>query len=358
MGIEIKILNGEIEEEYSRFVRSIDHSLVYYSLPYRKFLRDILVDSVDLYFVAYRGDDILGVLPSFLKLNKVHGNILNSLPFFGSNGGVLVDQDNLYHREVQKNILKRFYEYAADNSAVSCTIISNPFDTSVTLYQKNTSFTFRDERVGQFTPLPMEFRNRDDLKSQLMSQFHSKTRNAIRKAQKSNIVVRDTFSYGRLKRLYELHQENMKAIGGMIKPWSIFASIEENFIYDTEYRLYTAEKDDKAISALLVLLFNKTAEYFIPASKEEYRTFQPMSLLCFQAMEDAAINGCRWWNWGGTWLSQTGVYNFKKRWGTQDKPYYYYVTVLDSALLKSSKELLLKNYPFFYVRPFEKLCQD
>ena len=77
----------------------------------------------------------------------------------------------------------------------------------------------------------------------------------------------------------------------------------------------------------------------------------------FEAMQDAARRGCRNWNWGGTWLSQGGVYDFKSRWGARDVPYHYYVRLhaRGAALARLSREELLAEYPYFYVLPFSAL---
>ena len=60
------------------------------------------------------------------------------------------------------------------------------------------------------------------------------------------------------------------------------------------------------------------------------------------------------WNWGGTWLSQNGVYQFKSRWGTKDYPYFYHVRVVDPAgmLEEVREDELLASYPYFYTIPF------
>jgi len=74
-------------------------------------------------------------------------------------------------------------------------------------------------------------------------------------------------------------------------------------------------------------------------------------------MKDATKKKCKYWNWGGTWLSQTGVYQFKKRWGTHDLKYNYYTNLIDNSILNLSKEDLLREYPYFYVLPFSALHQ-
>jgi hypothetical protein len=59
-----------------------------------------------------------------------------------------------------------------------------------------------------------------------------------------------------------------------------------------------------------------------------------------------------WWNWGGTWLTQDGVYRFKSRWGTESRPYTYFIAIRNAELLRHSQETLQAAFPYFYVRPF------
>ena len=129
------------------------------------------------------------------------------------------------------------------------------------------------------------------------------------------------------------------------------------FTPGSDYNLYLAYYDGKPVAGLLLFYFNKTVEYFTPVIKAEYRNIQPLSLLIYEAMEDSLMQGYRYWNWGGTWVTQDGVYRFKKRWGTQDHPYYYYTRVYNDSMFRLSKEELLKEYPDFYVVPFDKLLR-
>lgn len=75
-------------------------------------------------------------------------------------------------------------------------------------------------------------------------------------------------------------------------------------------------------------------------------------------MKEAINRGMHYWNWGGTWASQSGVYTFKKRWGSTDYPYYYYIQLFSPVLRTCTQDELLKEYPYFYVLPFNLLQQD
>ena len=72
-------------------------------------------------------------------------------------------------------------------------------------------------------------------------------------------------------------------------------------------------------------------------------------------MKQAVHDGLRLWNWGGTWKTQKGVYDFKKKWGAGDYPYYYFTKILNEDLLGGTPEELLQDYPGFYVVNFERL---
>ena len=149
----------------------------------------------------------------------------------------------------------------------------------------------------------------------------------------------------------------MGAMGGRAKEKPVFEAVRANFAFPEDYVVYTAAKNEQIVAALLVLFFNRTAEYYMPATEEPFRQLQPMSLLIFEAMQDAVRRGCKHWNWGGTWLSQKGVYDFKARWGTRDYPYRYYVREYGEAgrLRGCRREELCAEYPYYYVIPFDAL---
>ncbi len=153
----------------------------------------------------------------------------------------------------------------------------------------------------------------------------------------------------------DIHKENMAAIGGKPKPDRFFALVERHFLPETDYNIYTASKNGRLIAGLLVFYFNRTVEYFTPVVEAEFRNLQPLSLLIYHAMIEAAQRGLTWWNWGGTWVTQEGVYRFKKRWGTIDKEYTYYTKINNPDIYKKTKEDLLRHYDYFYVIDFNKL---
>jgi hypothetical protein len=324
-----------------------DKTLLFHSTKYRALLKSFLKQDDCYLILVDGGQEILGVLPTFIFKNDRYGNVINSLPFYGSNGGIIEFNDN---HEAKRELATAFKKLAESMNCAASTIISSPFETAVEFYENNLDYDFKEKRIGQIT----SFEDGLDREG-MMAIFHYKTRNMIRKAMKFGVQVRINNGKSAFGFLVDTHKENITQIGGIAKEGGFFESIQRIFEGNKDYKLYTAYSDDKPVAALLLFYFNKTVEYFTPVVKAEFRSFQPLSLLIFEAMKDALDNGYKYWNWGGTWLSQTGLYRFKKRWGTKDYPYYYYTKIYNTELLSLSKQELLREYPYFYVCPFDKL---
>lgn len=354
MTITVKPLCANDRVAYESLVRSEKRAFIYSTLLYRDFLIRVLDNCRDVYLGAWDGDELVGALPSFIRFSERYGNVVNSLPFFGSNGGMLIAPQIQNADVVRKVLQQAFHETASQMGASASTVVSNPLLGDHLNYESSWHHDLRDYRIGQMTPLP-HAENHALIADSLMAIIHQKTRNCIRKAQKSGLRVTHSDSLTSLKGLAELHRRNLESIGGLVKPWSVFAAIRDIFTYDRDYRIYLAELDGQIISALLVLYHNCVAEYYIPATSSDHRALQPMSLLIFEAMGEAVRRGCQWWNWGGTWASQSGVYQFKSRWGTNDYPYYYFTRVYDPRILNNRSQDLLTEYPYFYVAPYASL---
>jgi len=353
MMIEITLLQQSDEEEYKAVLKTNEHASLYSSIKYRNLLRQV-VGGEDYYLVAKQGGQIIGMFPIFLKSNSMYGNVLNSLPFYGSNGGSICSSSLSDTRSVKRQLLAAFHDLAKEKEAVLSTVITRLFEEDRDIYEELAHY--QDSRIGQISTLPVAS---EDLNSALMSILHYKTRNMVRKAYKANLQQRHSDNIDDLQFLARVHKQNMEAIGVPAKSWDFFRLIPETFEYDTDYRVYIAELNGKRIATLLVFYYHRTVEYFTPAIDVEYRSLQPNSMLIFEAMKDATERGYRYWNFGGTAYSAKGVYDFKSHWGTQNFPYYYYTKAYcDISHIKSlGKAGILTEYPFFYVIPFSEVTK-
>ncbi len=336
--MKLQKLNQENYHEYEAFLKKFDYTLIYHSEPFLKTLIKTFGFEQETIILKIN-NKIEGVLP-LLSIRGELGIVFNSLPFFGSYGGIYSLNTSSHH-----NIIKIFNDLIYKKNFLSSTIIQNPFQSFDKL---EFNYTYEDFRIAQFTNI--EFL--DDHKENLFKIFHSKTRNMIRKSEKFKIEI--DIDINKVNDLYELHKSDMLIKNGVVKPLNFFLNLVK-IIPKENLKLFVAYINGELAGGLLLLYYNKTVEYFTPVIKEEYKSTQVLSKIIFEAMFEASTKGFKTWNWGGTWINQENVHRFKKRWGSKQLMYSYLTTFNKNKLLNYKKEFFVDKYPFSFVLPFDKL---
>jgi hypothetical protein len=352
MTITIRRLEDTDTDTYESFVRGHPDRLIYYSKSYRDFLRKVLVAADDDYFVAYEVDRVVGVLPSFTLETPV-GTVVNSLPFFGSHGGPLVDPE--CHQSAAVALLDAFDTHCRKVGAITSTIIDHPLiDDLPAMLSRATDYF--DHRIAQFIELPGSAATEQDS----MTNYHQKTRNSVRKALGGDFSFQAENSDEAWSVLEQLHTTNLQALGGVAKSRRVFRELRETFDLSGDTQLWSARSNSTSciVAAVLLLRFEDTLEYFIPAISTEHRPSQVLSGVIHNALSTARSEGTiRLWNWGGTWMGQDGVYRFKSRWGSSERNYTYRIRKYTESVPfpGMSQDDLLGRFPYFYTLPFNKL---
>jgi len=334
--VDASPLTPDHHADYSAYLLSNPNSLIYYSLKYKAFLEDLL-GCTSAYWLAREDGRITGVLPTMRYAGR-YGDVLNSLPYYGSNGGILASTS-----AAEAALVRTYDEFSRSPGVAAATWVSNPF----ALTANAPAHDLIDERIAQFTPLV------DDAE-RLLQQIDGSARRNVNKARSEGVSVRvDNRAFEFLE---QSHHEGMAVIGGLAKTPEFFRKLPRHFCADKDYRVYVAERAGRPCAALLLLYFNRTIEYYVPTTIEAERNSQPMALILYQAMLDGAAAGYTRWNWGATWPNQIGVWRFKHKWGAIDSQYKYYVKLNRPDLLQRTRSELLNSYPGFYVVPFSALA--
>lgn len=287
-----------------------------------------------------------GALPFLVKDGEL-GPVLNSLPYYGSNGGPIVASDNC---EAQGDLVEAYLDFSQDLGAVSASIVTNPLDPMSTKLFSNSRFSHQTVRIGQVSRIDLDDQG-------LLGSFLDPRPRNIRKALAMGVTVRASNALEDLRFLWSTHAKNMQVIGGLAKDWEFFMRVP-HAICERNWRVFIAELDEKPIAALLVLANDTIVEYFTPAIVQEYRPSQALSLVIYEAMMLMRDEGRKLWNWGGTWPSQKGVYEFKNRWGSMDFEYRTLTAVLNPEVYSCTPDFIAKNYKGFFVVPFDRLVGE
>lgn len=349
MSVDVALLQELEESAYERFLLSDPSTLVYHSTYFRNFLA-AAVQGTPLYLVAKQGEEIVGCLPVFRSRPDANEVVLNSLPWYGSHGGCALARDS--NPRIRDALLDAYGDMVSKANVLTATCILTPFESRhFEHYRRRLEPAATDLRIGQVSTLPS---SGPDLEHRLLSSFRQKTRNLVRKSLKQGFSLRTGQHEQDWRFLHATHADNISALGGKPKPWQHIACLREKLPPEM-VRLYVALLDDRPVAALLALLYNQTAEYVIPAIVHDYRSRQPLSFLIWHAMLEAVEHGCRWWNWGGTWVGQRSLYHFKAGWAAEERPYMYLVTASPDAVKRMRPGP--DRFPYYYVYPYHLISE-
>jgi hypothetical protein len=333
--IVVEPLRSDQEERYESFVRSRPDALFYHSLVYRDLLVELL-GCEQLYVAAWEGDVLSGVLP-LLAAQGTSGRILNSLPYYGSNGDVLA-----VSAEAEAALVAAYSRLAEAPETLAATVVPNPFRTHAT---DGYPSDVNERRLAHVTPL--------ESVEDLWGRVEPSARRNVRRARRIGIeATRDDEA---LPRLHQLHDENIRALGGLPKERRFFELVQRKLRAGDHYRVWVALQQGEVVAALLNFELGRTIEYFTPAISHRHRADQPLALVLAAALEDAIERGLTRWNWGGTWLSQESLRRFKLKWGAEEQSYTYSVKLNDRSLLRRRPDAIMAEFPGFYVVPYTAL---
>ncbi|HWC12712.1 MAG TPA: GNAT family N-acetyltransferase [Acidimicrobiales bacterium] len=337
--MEVLELTPDWEDGYERFVADHPNTLLYYSLRFRDFLVDLL-GCTPRYAVAVHGGHVAGVFPTMVTEGR-YGRVLNSLPYYGSNGGALTTSATAGHALVQW-----YRAEVNEDEMAAATVVANPLDAD----PFPPPHDLVDERIGHVTVFPGGAMTADD---QVWLAIDSSARRNVKKAAQHAVEV--NVENENLADLETLHRESMEVAGGQAKTRAFFDAVPAHFRPGTDYNLYVARIGDEPAAAVLLFYYGSTAEYYVPALRPSFRPAQPMAALLHRAMTDAVTNGFRRWNWGGSWPTHESLMRFKSKWGGQGRVYQYWTKLNRPELRSSTAGALLAAYPGFFVLPFSAL---
>lgn len=342
--MRVELLSAATEPGWESFVARHRELPVYYTLAYRDLLLRIVEGAAE-YRVAVAVDGtVTGILPVFAR-GGPHGEVVNSLPFYGSHGGIAADS-----AEARAALAAAWNERVGQPQVLTATAVGSPFGDDDGLEGLRADVT--DRRIAQFTPLDVPGAPAAP-EDGLMASFHQKARNLVRKGARQGFNV--SVENDAWELLRGIHEETMTAVGRTPKPASFYSAVAAALRPGDGYRIYVAREQGEPVAALLNLYHGDFVEYFMPVIVHEHRERQPLSLIIFRAMADAARDGYQVWNWGGTWLTQDGLYQFKRRWGTLEKEYRYAIAVNDPAVARLTPAALIEGYPLYFAYPFHLL---
>jgi hypothetical protein len=336
--------------DYLSVVDAAADALIYHSPVWLDFLAQVLAKAEPVLLIAREDGRAVGVFPAFV-LNGPYGTVLNSLPYFGGHGDIVMSQRAKEPERVVTALVRELDRFCRQTNTGAVNVVAHPLAPRFGKAAVATGLAEWDSRIGQISRLAPAS-TREDALEQVLRACHKQARNSVRKAIKQGFSIDISDDDADWHALIEHHALGMCRIGGHAKNAKEFAALRVRLQSGKYRQLYVARRDGSFVGGLLCLYYRDWVEYFTPVTTDAARKLEVARALIAEALIDARLAGRRFWNWGGTWRSQAGVHQFKRGWGAQDHSYGYYGGVTGQALAAATPAELTAGYPHFYIKPF------
>jgi len=341
--LKINTLEDEFDSDINQFLDGLsksDNCVLGYHYPfYRDMLRKIAIGE-PYYIGLYEEDHLVALLPGFIKSTEL-GKVYSSLPFFGPNAGVLCQSERRI--ECTKQIMKFLLEEVDKEDFISSSWYSSFLSDS----------ELEDELLTGEFPITIEkFTSYVEMENFNLS---SKIRYDIRKSEKAGVTIANKIDSNKIDELYNIYIENCNDFDIPIKPKKCIELLAEEAVNGDHVSVTFAEIDGKVIGGLIMIWSKSVASYYLPCALNEYRTLQPNTLLINHAFSEASERNIRIWNWESSPSKESGVYQFKKKWGSVDRAYKVFIRPNKEKIFYQNlgSKKISDHFPNYFVYPFD-----
>lgn len=274
------------------------------------------------YLTYASGNELNGALPLIQVKSMLLGNRLISLPFC-EYGGPLIRSD-LKPGEAS-NTLRRLLNAGVDLATklgLKYIELRHPSisDESVLVqprFDKVQSYvTFRIDLTKGAT--------------QLWNSLDKKTRNAVRKSQKSGLQIEYVNEPDKLREYYGLYLQTQKRLGSPPNSFKLFENLFSAFSLSKKMRMILAKHEGESIAGITVFFHGNNVFWWNNVSDMKHRSLNPTNLLLWSTIEWAVEKGYKTMDLGRTRKFST-IYDFKSGFEGEEKPLIDYVRFLTSG---------------------------
>lgn len=295
----VEIVQHIPENEWRRYLDGCSYATLYHTPEWKTFLEKTFGYKPHYLFVIDESGQLTGMLPLFQVKSRLTGSRLCSVPF-SHECGCLGDMTTCTALLDEAVALKNKYH-------IEKVEIRSAVENS--MFQEKNSFC---THVLELSQNPEETWKRLDKGS---------VRWAVNKAEKLGVSVSSSTNIEDLKEFYELNCITKQNLGVPCHPWKFFKnmfSILEGYVW-----LYLSQYEGHIIAGGVMESYNGQVLYGYGAADPNHLGVHPYNAFIWKSIEDACVSGCQTYDFGRTSYDNTGLIQFKKKWGTQERKLCY-----------------------------------
>jgi len=305
----VKIFEEKEKNLYRGFVENSDNAKIYHTLEWRSIIEKTY-GYKPFYIIAKEDNEIKGILPLFEVKSFILGKRMVSIPFSHF-------VNILYTNQSVLRGLLRFATVLVKKFKCDYMEIKHGYELHNDINLKRSAQNY-NSILHLNKPIDDIWKGFDI----------GSVRWGIRKAEKSELIVKQGKTLRDYKIFYELETETRKRQGSPLYPFEFFRALLE-LLNTNKCKLYLAYYADKPIAGIIILNYKNYSIYGYSASVSDrrYLRYQPTNLLLWTIIKDLHNLRYRVFDFGITPSSNEGLLKFKKRWGTKTEkiPYYYFL---------------------------------
>jgi hypothetical protein len=299
----MEVITNVREDEWKKFLDVCDTATIYHTPEWKKLIESTF--NYEPYYLFIRNDSgkIAGLLPMFHVKSIISGDGLCCVPF-AHECGPIGDAYTL-NILIEKGIdLYRNMEIGPDRHHFNMHIeVKDSLSTDFHLHNIFSMYILELSNVQTTW----------NIIHKSMRRYVKKSLDKVEISRSSCIKDAELF--------YQVNCINKKDKGIMSHPKDFFCNLV--CIMPENVDIYLAKLNNKIIGGIINISFKDKVFYGFGATDPRYIDYHPLHGCIWKSIEDACLNGYKIYDFGIASCHDTGMTNFKKRWGTIEKKLYY-----------------------------------
>ena len=290
-------------QNWNQIVSRCPYSEALHTLEWRDTLSKSFKQMEPLYFVIKNQDNIVGASPCFIFSPIPFSRTLLSMPWMLP-GGLLSFPETDCESAIT-SVLHKLDDVSRERhlSEITVTLPANSNEVIINSLNSNGYI----QNTSQFTHI-LSIENGYE---SVWTAYNKRVRGAVRKAEKTGIIVRETENEEEMMCFYKMYLEMISRFNSTPKPYSLLRYLQTSPIA----RMVIALLDNHIIGGLLFLHFNSCVRLWCETSDPKFLNYRPNNAIINYIVQWSCNNGYRFVDFGASPPGNEGLVAFKEEWG-------------------------------------------
>jgi FemAB-related protein (PEP-CTERM system-associated) len=305
------------DSSLASFIEEHAPGTLYYTQTWLKIVRQIYGYQIIPLVATNKAGNISGYLPLCLMQSPLTGRRLVSLPF-SDLCPLLAEDENSINKLIDEAV-----ELAREQKAKYLELRTGIDE----VLAKRLDLVEGNLYVRWLKPLSTD-------PASIWSDLRKPIQRQVKKSEKLGVQVRIAQQRSDVAHYYRLHlQTRCRKHGMPAQPQRYFLELWDEFAESGAMQLLLAEYQGTVIAGMILLAYGTTIRYSYGASDERYLNLAPNDLLMWTSIKLGCTLGYQTFDMGRTACDNSGLMEFKRRWGAiqEPLPYYYYPQIAGLA---------------------------